>query len=54
MEKEILKQYIDLLTNGCESLKKIYIKSNDEIDIEILFKLEEFKHFIKDFTKEIK
>lgn len=54
MEKELVKQYIDLLTTGCEALKKIYIKSNDEIDIEILFKLEEFKHFINDFTKEIK
>lgn len=54
MEKEILKQYIDLLTNGCESLKKLYIKSSDEIDIEILFKLEEFKNFVKNFEKEIK
>ncbi len=28
--KKILKQYIDLLTNGCESLKKSYIISKTQ------------------------
>lgn len=54
MKNELVKQYIDLLTNGCEALKKLYIKSNEEIDIEILLNLEKFKNFIKDLTNEIK
>lgn len=54
VQQLMAEQNIKTILDSCEALENLYITTNEEIDLEVLMKFQDFCSFIKGLKNEIK